>query len=237
MSSPQFRQLFEAEWADWNQLPVYEFDRAVHVRDDLLLDPRLPIELACDFNVDPMAWIVGQHHHDEAWALDEIAIPGGATTLEACQEFERRYPGHRGGLVVYGDASGSARKTSASATDYQIIREQLGGYLNFRMQVPGSNPPVTDRVNAFNARLRAANGSIRYWVHPRCSGLVNDLARVSWKPGTRDIDKSNKRLTHYSDAEGYRIAHLFPMRSAGESAAGYPEPQLVYSDPMLHARF
>ena len=29
MSGPQFRRLYEAEWADWNELPVYTFDRAV----------------------------------------------------------------------------------------------------------------------------------------------------------------------------------------------------------------
>jgi len=35
---------------------------------------------------------------------------------------------------------------------------------------------------------------------------------VSWKQGTRDIDKSDKRRTHFTDADGYRLASLFPVR-------------------------
>ena len=45
---------------------------------------------------DGMAWVVGQHKGDEAWVLDEISIPGGATTEQACREFIRRYVMTRG---------------------------------------------------------------------------------------------------------------------------------------------
>lgn len=212
MSAPQFRALWEAEWLDWNELPVYEFDRAVHVKRDLVLQPQLAVELACDFNVDPMAWIVGQSHGGEVWALDEIAIEGGATTQDACNEFIRRYPDQKLAVDVYGDASGTARKTSASQTDYQIIRAILGGYYRqFRLCVPRINPAVVDRVNAVNALMRPTIGLSRYAVHERCKGLIEDYARVSWRPGTRDLDKSNKKLTHFSDAEGYRITSLHPV--------------------------
>jgi hypothetical protein len=219
MSASQFRQLYEAEWVDWNELPVYQFDRQVHTRE-MELQPTLPVQLSCDFNVDPMAWIVGQSKGNEAWALDEIAIPGGATTEEACREFIRRYPNPRLTVEVYGDASGSARKTSASRTDYQIIRELLGSqYLRFSMHVPKANPPVIDRINAVNGMLKPAKGRPRYFLHSKCKGLATDYARVSYKPGTRDIDKTNKGLTHYSDADGYRLAAKFAIRSPGRIAA------------------
>jgi hypothetical protein len=215
MSAAQFRSLWEAEWLDWNELPVYEFDRAVHVRSDLAIQHQLPLELACDFNVDPMAWIVGQSPCDEIWALDEIGIPGGATTQDACNEFVRRYPFPRLDVAVYGDASGTARKTSASLTDYQIIHQILGSYYrSVRMCVPRANPAVQDRVNAFNALMAPLAGNPRYFVHPRCVGLIEDLARVSWRPGTRDLDKRDKSRTHYTDADGYRVVAKQPVQSS-----------------------
>lgn len=222
----EFRRLYEAEWSDWNELPVYEpFDRAVHVTEDAEIQPHLPLELSCDFNVDPMAWVVGQHKGGEVWDADEIVIPGGASTPDACAEFIRRYPDPKRHIVVYGDASGKARDTRSRHTDYTLIRQILGGYYHqLRMEVPNSNPPIATRVNAVNAKLRSASGDVTYRIHPRCKRLIEDRIRVAWKPGTRDIDKTgkNKHLTHASDASDYRIAKLFPVREASVVSVGTP---------------
>jgi len=238
MSDPQFRSTYNAEWVDYNRLPVYQFDRDIHLDDTLQLDRTHPLHLSVDFNVDPMAWLIGTSHGNEAWAVDEIAIPGGATTAAACKEFIRRYPDTRQQVVVFGDASGTARKTSASQTDYQIIRELLGKhYHSLQLRVPRSNPAVNDRVNAFNAMLLSASGKVRYRVHSRCTGLVRDLARVSYKTGTRDIDKTRDRsLTHFSDAEGYRMAELFPVQRMSVVAVGGAGDALM-GDSMLNVGF
>lgn len=238
MSPVQFRTLYLAEWADWNELPVYEFDRAVHAALPLAHQPQLELDIACDFNVDPMAWVIGQHKADEAWALAEIAIPGGATTEAACREVIRRYPDKKQHVVVYGDASGGARKTSASRTDYQIIQDVLGGhYYSFAIRVPASNPPVVDRINAYNAMLRSASGRTRYTVDPDCKGLIEDLARVSWRAGTRDIDKRDKKRTHYTDADGYRISWLFPVGLPSVVAVGASHDDAPLGDSMLTVQF
>lgn len=235
-----FRTLHEAEFMDWSDLPVYSFDRAVHVRDDLALDTHLPLALCCDFNVDPMVWLVGQHLRGEVRFVDEIAIPGGATTEAAVREFLRRYPEWISGVVIYGDASGSARKTSASQTDYTIIRDALTKrFPSYRSTVPGANPPVSDRVNAVNGRLRAANGETHLVIHARCKELIADLARVSWKPGTRDIDKSDRKRTHASDAAGYFVVTEYPVRSQSQP---FPKPMqteadFIRNDPVLGARW
>ena len=159
-----------------------------------------------------MAWVLGQHQGAEAWVFDEIAISGGATTVAACKELMRRYPSRAIDLVVYGDASGESRKTSAYETDYQTIRRMLGSfYRSLSLKVPRRNPAIVNRVNAFNAKLRAADGTVTWHCHPRCVGLTKDLARVSYKAGTRDIDTSKRKLTHFSDAEGYRMVSLYPV--------------------------
>ena len=221
MSSPQFRTLYEAEWCDWNALPVYAFDRAVHIDPSVTFDKHLPIDLSCDFNVDPMCWAIGQHRGNEAWTVDEIVIPGGATTEAACQEFLRRVGDKSTDVVVYGDASGKSRSTKSRQSDYAIIQAQLAPHFrNFRIEVPAANPAVQSRVDAFNSRLRSATGEVRYRMHPRCTVGADDLARVSWKPGTRDIDKSNKTRTHWTDADGYRMASLYAVNVASRAVVG-----------------
>lgn len=237
MSESHFRQLYEAEWLDYSALPVYTFDRATHVDADRAeYDPVLPVEISADFNVDPMCWVLGQHKGDLAWDYDEIVIPGGATTDEACTEFISRYPDRKTRVVVYGDASGASRKTTSRQSDYDIIRRRFRDYYHsMSIEVPASNPPVVQRVNSVNARLRNAAGEVRYWVHPRCKHLVDDRIRVSWKPGTRDIDKRDRSLTHASDASDYRLVRLYPIRTRNRTVSRRPSG--TYSDPILSETF
>lgn len=243
MTPTRFRSLYDAEWVDWNEAPVYCFDREKHVRKTEI-QPSLPLELSCDFNVDPMAWVVGQGKGEDLWAHDAIAIEGGTDTDQACTEFLRRYgrggtgsgadapmQSHRMDLVVYGDASGRARKTSAAQTDYDIIASRLTpAFRSIRFAVPGVNPAVVDRVNAFNEALRLGH----YWANPQAKPLIEDLVRTSWKPGTRDIDKTtDKRRTHWSDADGYRVASRAPYRS---TAVFQPPPPAPFRGPNMAAR-
>ncbi|HEX4823258.1 MAG TPA: hypothetical protein VFV19_03000 [Candidatus Polarisedimenticolaceae bacterium] len=216
LSASEFRRLYEAEWLDGTSLPAYEaFDRSTHVVERVALQAGLPLILSCDFNVDPMAWVVMQHHQHEAWIIDELVIAGGATTERACKEFIRRYPDKTLEVVVYGDSSGRARKTSATATDYEIIRSELGKYYHrLSVRESDSNPPVSERVAKVNAFLRSADGAVKLHIHPRCKFLVRDFSRVSWRPGTREIDKRDKSLTHFSDAAGYALWRL------GQSSTG-----------------
>ena len=48
-------------------------------------------------------------------------------------------------------------------------------------------------------------------IDPSCEILIGDLEKVTNKEGTREIDKSNKTLTHMSDALGYAVAWLKPI--------------------------
>ena len=48
-------------------------------------------------------------------------------------------------------------------------------------------------------------------IDPKCRMLIQDLEKVTNKQGTREIDKSNKLLTHMTDAFGYAIEWLYPI--------------------------
>ena len=101
---------------------------------------------------------------------------------------------HRGGVVVYGDASGNSQHTTG-ASDYQIVRDYFranyGGRIEYR--VPKANPSVRDRVMLTNSKLRTAAQEIRLWVDPKCKELIKDFEQVSYKADSNAIDKEKDR--------------------------------------------
>jgi phage terminase large subunit len=181
-------------------------------------DPKLPISLCCDFNIDPMAWIVCQiHQRDnglrEVMVIDEIYIKN-CNTIEACKEFKDRYPYHKSGVILYGDATGRARHTSSNVTNWKIIEDELRLY-GITKRVPSSNPAERDRVNALNGIICNSKQQRRLFVNPKCKNLTRDLEQVAYKDGTTQIDKNKDHsLTHASDALGYLAEYEFSLNKA-----------------------
>ena len=193
----------------------YAFDRLKHL-ENLEVDRSRPLQWALDFNVNPMCSIVAQRIGDRLYVLDEIVLKR-ASTLDACEEFARRFGQHPAGLEVYGDASG-ARMQTAGSTDYAIITEFLrsnGSPYVFR--VPRSNPAVRDRVATVNSMFENMAGGIRLMVDRKCKELVKDFEQVSYLENTTMIDKlGDPRRTHLSDAMGYLIWQEFGRGQIGE---------------------
>jgi len=201
-----------------------------------LLDPRLPLDLCVDFNVSPLCWNVCQdyvYNGDRVtYCLDEIHLDD-ANTSTAIEEFLRRYGAHKGGVRIYGDATGRARHTSASRTDYEVIVQALEEKKvpNVSIRVGRSNPLVTDRANSMNGRLRNAAGEIRFYVLAHCKETVKDFEKTGYIPGTRQIDKTTTRSggaivghSHHTDAVSYKIDRDFPVRKM-HVHQGRPEEQ------------
>ena len=69
------------------------------------------------------------------------------------------------------------------------------------------NPRVVNRVNAVNNNLSKGN----ILIDKSCKMLIGDMEKVTNKEGSRDIDKSNKELTHMSDAFGYAVEWEKPI--------------------------
>ena len=178
-------------------------------------DPSKPIALCCDFNVNPMAWVLAQFHQrgdglKEVRVFDEMFVPN-SNTVECCQEFKDRYPNHRAGIILYGDATGKARHTDSNVTNWKIIENELSAY-GVTKRVPMANPSERDRVNSLNAVICNSRGDRRLYVNPNCKHLIRDLEQVSYKDGTVQIDKGRDfNLTHPSDALGYMAEREFSL--------------------------
>lgn len=212
-----------------------------------------PILWALDFNINPATSIIAQtipFNPQHRMAFTDVPTYGPArskdtqlnvfdemfltdtNTYQVCEEFlarmERILAGESQGtklhVIIYGDATGTKRSSSATKTDWQIIREFFDRHkdkFTYAMRVKSANPLVKDRVNAVNAMCCNAVGVRRLLVHEKCSELIRDLEQVAWKKSaagvlTPELDqKTDPMRTHISDALGYLIEKEFGQ---------YPQP-------------
>ena len=157
------------------------------------------------------------------WILGEICIPDNAQTKDAVNEFARLWKGAElleGGkskraVVAWGDRAGSHRDTRGSESDIDIMLKTLKNH--FHSVKDGQDYAqrfVVDGVNACNALF----DHDRIFIDSRCENLIQDLEQVSWKPGTKEIEKDkNKTLTHFSDGFRYPIAQMFELAETTHS--------------------
>jgi len=153
-----------------------------------------------------MCSVVAQIVNGNVHVLDKIALRH-ASTLQACEQFNRRFPAHPAGVVVYGDASGNTIHTTG-ASDYHIVREYFATNYNgtLHYKIPKANPGVRDRITLTNAKLRNADGDIELSVNRKCIELVKDFEQVCYKADSNVPDKErDRRRTHLSDALGYLL--------------------------------
>lgn len=204
-------------------------------------EPSLPICWSHDFNVDPLCSVLFQWRKVSApgyqpvvmYVLGELRIrhsiidealkrfvgDGGYAPEDGWLREAARIARQRG-LLIYGDASGSARNHQTGQSDWATLRKGLstrGFYGDTR--VPASNPERRDRYNATNAKLENARGQIGVVMHERCRYLVDDLATQFFKPGTSDplipttkeLEGGAQLIGHLADAFSYPIAYDFPI--------------------------
>ena len=147
-----------------------------------------------DYNVDANTVCIFAYTSKEIAVFDEIRLKNSGT-YDMAEALKEKYPG----IKVMPDSTGSARKTSSSQSDHDIMRQA-----GFQVLAPRKNPPVRDRVNAVNRLLREERITFT-----NCPNLIMDMERNVWRNG--DIDKRDPEQSHASDAIGYAINWLFPI--------------------------
>ena len=228
-----YEQEVEGKYLSIHSGTVYYAFEAAHNVQRLTYNPREPLCWALDFNVDPMCSVICQiedrtTHADMMMGyknvrlnvLDEIVLPD-SNLGEVCNEFARRARDlvglRRIEVRIYGDPAGSAR-SHAGNSDWEIVRQILNREgIDYSMHVASSHAAVKDRVNAVNSMLHATDGVRRLLLDTGCNELRKDLQQVVWKADaagnlTNDIDKSDRRRTHISDALGYLVEEEFGLK-------------------------
>ena len=233
-SQAEYEQEYEAKFhnihvgkaysseGDWNRRPFSPFSS----RNELV-SKYLPITVGLDFNVNPMSLHLCQFRNESSYWFDEIHIENTNTQECATELVERLVKLRSQGLLtqshpqvqLVGDATGESRSTKATQSDYDIICQALeGAGISWTNLTPKSNPPVKQRVNTMNARLRNANGDTTFYYNPvTCPWLKRDFDRVSWKMGAESLldQVTDRSLTHASDSVGYPVCVLAPIELYG----------------------
>lgn len=216
-SPADFDEQYNANWGQAGGVVFYAFDDVLNVSDQISYDPSLPLIVGSDFNVDPMAWVIMQRpERNKLHVIDEIFVRN-TNTKATLDLLHNKYKSHQAGWDFYGDAAGRARHTSASDSDYAQIKSDTR-FRGARVWYPKSNPPVANRFAACNAMLLNAAGERRVLIHPRCKQLRRDLTDRAYKPGTNEPNDYGD-IGHITDAFGYPVHYLFPVRPATSSVS------------------
>jgi hypothetical protein len=206
MDPKTFRQEFEASFESMSGRVYYAFDRKDHVQR-CEFNPRLPIVIGQDFNIDPMSSVVMQvQDNGEVWVVDEIILYG-SNTQETSDEVARRYHRQMNSVTFYPDPAGNNRSHGRGESDLDILRDAGFKRIIFKRK----HPPVADRVNSVNRLLRNADGQIRMRFDPKCKKTIEAMEQTIYKAGTRDVDK-RMGVEHPADALGYFTDYEYPVR-------------------------
>lgn len=197
-------QEFMAEYVDFTGRPfAYSFDKKKHVKklDKPLIS--LPLDLAFDFNVDPITCIVGQHAADKSWIRihKEFRLKN-SDIYELCDAIIAEY-GDDYYLRVTGDASGSNR--SAMVSDnlnyYKIIIKRLG-LTEHQLFVPSANPTHRNSRVLTNSIMKR---NPEFFIDEGCPYLIADNEFVECD-ANGEIDKNkDKHRSHLLDCERYYL--------------------------------
>lgn len=190
-----------------------DFD-AENIRENKY-NPALPLCWSLDFNVDPFCTLVGQHDSTGTIRIIDEIIVRDIRTNVMCDAFmgtALQNKWNLRGLQIYGDPAGDQRRTSASETDWQIVRNatrDIGAKFNVRR----AHPTIKDTVNAVNARIKSADGQRHFVVDPKCRTLISDLKSALWPSTMEEF--------HAVAALRYFIEYEYPILEKVSFASGF----------------
>lgn len=191
---------------------------------ETIYKPFLPLHLTFDFNTLP-------YMSASLWQIERVK---DIYEVRGLKEYVMRHPKNstedtcyhiletdrnklaQSKLILYGDASGKARKTSSKHTDYDIIDLILGHYI-LESRVPRSNPLSQDR-HTFMNRMMFGTFPIKMIIHPQMKELIQDFRLVledaeRKKHKKRARDPVSKQIVekygHFSDGADYLFMAAF----------------------------
>ena len=210
-----YRQEYEAEFANYEGVVYYAFDRAKHVKHITFDKPKQVIHVGIDFNVNPMSAVCFVYEDGHFHIIDEIEM-FGSNTDELCQEILSRFLNAK--IFAYPDPSAKARKTSAGGrTDLSIMQNN-----GFIVKMFNRHMAIRDRVNSVNTQLQNGAGVSSITISPKCKKLIQSLERQIYKPGTSQPEKDTG-FDHMNDAFGYAVSFLKPITRSYEQQEQQPQ--------------
>ena len=195
----EIQAYLNGEFVNLNSGTVHHtFDRLLNHSDRTIKAGEV-LHVGMDFNVTNMSAVIhvidasdNQSIKRHPIAVDEITK--AYDTPDMIRLLQNRFEGHK--IVVYPDASGKNRKTSASSTDIDLLKQA-----RFTVRSPNKNPAVRDRVTVMNSLFKNANGDRTALVNTNnCPEYTECLERLPYKNGEPD---KTSGFDHLCEAGGY----------------------------------
>lgn len=193
------------EFVNYRQGAAYHsFDRERNLAD-VQFDPKYPITISLDFNIDPAVALFGQYKKGILYIFKEYYL-NNSTSIDIAEKFLAEY-NHP--ITLVGDKTGWNRTSAVGFGPWQAIKNTIEQKQRWDVSIatrPGqANPPVIASVDFSNKCLYNSKVIIDKTACPK---LLKDLELVGWsttKNGT--LDKSKKELSHLADAFNYLCWH------------------------------
>ncbi len=202
LSDEEAQQYIEGQFVPPGGRIYHRFDRQKHLRPA----PDLrggQYQMWCDFNISLQAWAMVRVVGGEAHIFDECVGEGDTQTRgDIANRKWQDYGIQPQQVDVYCDASGSARRTSATMSDVLLLKR--AGYKSVRH--PAANPAVRDRIAAVNLAL----SEDRLFIDPGAAYHLKCLEGQG-RDKHGEPDKSSG-LDHGADAIGYGVCNQWPIR-------------------------
>ena len=214
MSARQFRQEFEAEFANATGR-IYE-DYGTENTSRATILPHEELLWMHDQNYTPLSSAIGVIRNGSLYLLDEIVLES-AISRQSALEFVERYATHQNRRVqLFGDPAGRAGEKHGHASDYTDIESVLrGAGWQVDRRVKKAAPAIKDRQNAVRAKICAADGARSLFVNPaKAEYCHKGLSTVQLQPGSSFQEDQRNKYQHITTAIGYCVDVLWPALPA-----------------------
>lgn len=203
----KYRVVYLGEWGETNKdHTVYScFNTTIHLESSNY-DPSKPLHISLDDNVNPFCpLIVSQisvySTYTEIRVIQEFCIPN-LNMQKVCEEFCKKYSGHKAGLFIYGDATSFKKSNVSDYNFFQLIVKYLAEF-NPQTRLLSANPPVKQRIDFVN-KLLYENDKVQIKIDHSCTNLIRDL-----ECGKLDAEgkKDKKTARNKTTGVNYQIMH------------------------------
>lgn len=214
-----FRQEYEGSFERTGGLAYYNY--TMLNKSEYSFNPNYPTIITFDFNVNPMSAVICQEVKPDEWhAVTEFNLINSNTpdAVEKINDYLKQNNfKNTHGLYITGDYAGEQRRSSATQTDWLIIRngfKHLNPVYKYR-----ATTAIKNRVNALNAMFGNAAGEIKLYINPKhCPITHKELNMQVWKADGQ-LETFNDTIGHKTDAISYIAYNFYPIKTEG--AFGY----------------
>lgn len=247
----QYKVFVEGDWdiqlkVGGEYFKYFELDK--HVKrgnDQIPYDPNLPLHISWDDNVNPflpcsifqvhkMPILTKNGDTDYLFDIVEIDEIAGETPLNnvecVCREIIRKFPSHKVGMFVYGDATADKEDTKLEKgfNFYRLILEYLKMY-HPQLRVMSSNPNVVMRAAWMNTVFEKEIGNVRIFINEDCKKSINDFvllkedengAKHKQKVKNPKTGVSEQIVGHFADIIEYFMVSCFSEKFAQYQSGG-----------------